>query len=320
MSESEFSLIEKYFSNPSRKLLQPDTILGIGDDAAVIKVPAGHQLVVTMDTLVAGRHFPLQTSPYDIAYKSLAVNVSDLVAMAATPSFFLLSITLPEADEDFLVEFSAGLFAAANAFSIALVGGDTCKGDLSVSIQASGFVADSSFVSRSGARVGDRIFVSGTLGAAALGLASVENRVQLTPEQQQFCVDALNRPFPRLDLIDLLRQYATAAIDLSDGLLGDLGHILSRSQVGAKIDKHKIPAYPALQQYDRFEYGLSGGDDYQILFTVAEENLDAFNSRAEEQELELFEIGVITESGYFMQDKHTSIDLSNRRGFDHFAT
>jgi len=181
-------------------------------------------------------------------------------------------------------------------------------------------VLDDSYVSRSGAAVGDRLFVSGELGAAALGLASVQGRVQLPPEQQQFCLDALNRPYPRLDMIDLLRRYASAAIDLSDGLLGDLGHILASSQVGAIIDKQKIPAYHALPLHNCFEYALSGGDDYQILFSVAADKLEAMNALATEQNLELFEIGVITESGFFMLDQHTTIDLANRRGFDHFAT
>ena len=319
MSESEFSLIEKYFSLPAQKFTHSHTVLGIGDDAAVMSVPAGHQLVVTMDTLIAGRHFPLQTSPFDIAYKSLAVNVSDLVAMAATPAFFLLSITLPAADEHFLAEFSAGLFAAAHEFSIVLVGGDTCQGSLSISIQASGLVAEHAYITRSGAGIGDRIFVSGPLGAAALGLASVQNRVQLTAEQQQFCINALNRPRPRLDMIDLLRDFASAAIDLSDGLLGDLGHILTKSRCGALLDKQKIPAYQALSLHHCLDYALSGGDDYQILFSVPVDKLEAMVSAAAEQGLELFDIGEITQAGFFMQADHATIDLSNSRGFDHFA-
>lgn len=316
----EFSLIEKYFSFHSLQRNRGYTALGIGDDAAILNVPPGQQLVVTMDTLVADVHFPLDTDPQQIAYKSLAVNVSDLVAMAATPAYFLLSITMPEEDEYFLEAFSQGLFEAADEFDIPLVGGDTCKGPLSITIQASGFIPLNRYVTRCGARIGDRIFVSGVLGAAALGLEAVQNRVDLPIQQEQFCLIALNKPQPRLDLINLLRKYATAAIDLSDGLIGDLGHILDNSKVGAVIDRQKIPAYEALNELNCFDYALTGGDDYQILFTVAENEIGDLMHSADQQKLELFEIGEIVKSGYLMVDQDKSTDLSTYRGFDHFVT
>ena len=320
MVQGEFSLIEKYFSNPAQCRNSKHTVLGIGDDAAVISIPEGKQLVVTMDTLIADRHFPADSYPADIAYKSLAVNVSDLAAMAATPAFFLLSLTLPEADEVFLNGFSKGLFSAADEFAISLVGGDTCKGPLSISIQASGFVAADRFVRRSGANIGDKIVVSGRLGAAALGLASMQKKVKLSVNQQHDCLSALNRPRPRLDLIDLLQKYASSAIDLSDGLVGDLGHILKQSSVGAVIDREKIPAYEGLYEHNMFDLCLTGGDDYQILFTVADKNLDFLLNSAQQAKLDLYVIGEIVEQGYFMNDHNQSIDLAKFRGFDHFAS
>jgi len=320
---NEFSLIEKYFSSQTRQRKNYHTALGIGDDAAIINVPAGQQLVATMDTLISGVHFPAETSPQDIAYKSLAVNVSDLVAMAATPAYFLLSLSMPVADESFMKAFSTGLFEAADEFGIALVGGDTCKGPLSISIQANGFVTENNYITRSGAAIGDKIMLSGQLGTAALGLAVMQQKINLTDDQTTHCVKALNRPEPRFDLINLLRQFASSAIDLSDGLVGDLGHILTSSDVGAVIDKHKIPAYPALQDHALFNYALTGGDDYQILFTVADDEMTHLIDSARQLGLELFEIGEIVEQGYVLLDQGKSIDLSinhsTLRGFDHFA-
>jgi thiamine-monophosphate kinase len=209
----EFNLIQKYFENRSQPD-SPNLVLGIGDDAAVTSVPSGKQLVSTMDTLIAGRHFPVQTHPADIAFKSLAVNVSDLCAMGADPAWFLLSLSLPEADEGFLGAFADGLFEAANQFGITLIGGDTCKGPTSVSIQASGLINEGCFITRQKAQVGDAIFVSGQIGAAALGLELINKGIE--DEESHPFRQALNRPQPRTDLISLIRDYATAAIDVSD--------------------------------------------------------------------------------------------------------
>ncbi len=320
----EFSIIEKYFSSQTRQRKNNHTVLGIGDDAAIINVPAGQQLVATMDTLITGVHFPVETSPRDIAYKSLAVNVSDLVAMAATPAYFLLSLSMPAADEVFLKAFSTGLFEAADEFGIALVGGDTCKGPLSITIQASGFVTDNNYVTRSGAAIGDKIFVSGQLGAATLGLAAIQQKVNLTDVQTTHCVNALNRPEPRIDLINLLRNYASSAIDVSDGLVGDLGHILTSSEVGAIIEKSKIPAYMALHDHGLFDFALTGGDDYQILFTVADKEMTNLIDSAKQVGQELYEIGEIVKQGYVLVDQDKSIDLSMNhstlKGFDHFVS
>ncbi len=315
---AEFSLIEDYFSAQARRRPTP-ALLGIGDDGAVLEIPPRQQLVVTMDTLVAERHFPATTDPVDIGWKSLAVNVSDLVAMAATPFYFLLSLTLPAADDAFLRGFSRGLFEAADAFGIALVGGDTCKGPLSISIQASGLVSRQQFVTRSGARPGDHILLSGCVGAAALGLESIRQGLTLSAAQQASCAHALNRPQPRLDLIEPLRRYASAAIDVSDGLVADLGHILEQSGVGAELVQSRIPACDGVIESNRLDLALGGGDDYEIVFTVAEAHMPALLQDAADVGLALFDIGLITTSGYFMRQGSARMDLSTTRGFDHFG-
>ena len=321
MSQGEFSLIEEYFTRQARSIQKAGVILGIGDDAAVLKVPEFHQLVVTMDTLIADHHFPLNTQPGDIAYKSLAVNVSDLAAMAASPFYFVLSLSLPEADESFLQDFSRGLFAAAREFDIALVGGDTCKGPLSITIQASGLVPDDAYISRSGAKPGDRIFVSGELGTAALGLASIQGKIALEDKLLQRCLQSLNRPRPRLDLIPFIREFATAAIDVSDGLVADLGHILDSSESGAMLEKSQLPVCDWIRQQQLYDYALGGGDDYELLFTVPQKQVESFRSHAQQVGITVSEIGRIlpVSEGYRMRDQSDLIEMNYFQGFNHFA-
>lgn len=319
MAIDEFSLIQQYFKRPAESRPDKNTRLSIGDDAAVVNIPDHHQLVQTMDTLVEGRHFPVTTDPYCIAFKSLAVNVSDLVAMAATPEFFLLSLTLPEVDEAFLSRFSEGLFEAADEFGIHLIGGDTCKGPLSISIQATGTVPMNAYITRSGAHVGDHIFVSGHLGTAALGLALVQHRIEVNDDLKSISLQALNQPRPRIDMIPVLRQFASAAIDLSDGLAGDLQHILTQSGVGAVLQKSRLPVLDIIREKDLYSLALSGGDDYQILFTVQESQLDGLTSYAQTEGIDITEIGVITDSGYVMQTSSGLVDVSQQQGFNHFA-
>ena len=320
MPVSEFSLIEKYFNRPKNSISESSVILGIGDDAAILKVPDKHQLVVTIDTLIAGRHFPESTPARDIAYKALAVNVSDLAAMAATPAYFVLSLTLPESDETFLKQFSDGLFEAAEEFNILLVGGDTCRGPLSITIQASGYVPDDGYITRSGAQPGDHIMVSGELGAAAVGLACLTGETELDPALKLLVLESLNRPIPRIDLIPVLREYATSAIDLSDGLVGDLAHILEKSQVGASLKQDSIPVFESIKHNDSYNYALTGGDDYELLFTVSENKVAALMQSANNLSLDITDIGVITEQGYWMHHQGNKIDLSSKQGFDHFGS
>lgn len=277
MSQSEFDLIQTHFMRAVEN--RDDVVLGIGDDGAVLKCPEVQELIVSIDTLVAGVHFPEPTAPQDIAHKALAVNLSDLAAMGATPAWVTLSLTLPDADEAWVSAFCTGFFALADQHQVQLVGGDTTRGPLSVTIQAHGFVPRGQALRRDGAHAGDLIFVTGELGLGGWGLAAVTQR--LPPEHQRLdhtrAIAHLNRPEPRLAVGEQLRGIASACIDLSDGLAGDLRHILERSQVGAVIDAEKIPL-PSMYclQGDRqqaLEYALFAGDDYELCFTVPEEKL-----------------------------------------------
>lgn len=318
MSSSEFSLIERYFSNTGPA--QSSTILSQGDDAAVIQVPAGQQLVMSIDTLNIGVHFPEQTASADIAHKALAVNLSDLAAMAATPAWFLLSISLPGSDERWLAEFSQGLKQLASEYQIELIGGDTCHGPLSITIQVNGLVKKNKFLGRSGARIGDLIVVSGELGNAALGLAHIQENINLPEALRTRCVDALNHPTPRLCLTAFLQQYATAAIDLSDGLVGDLRHILNKSNVGANINQTDLPVNDWIKAQSAYQFALQGGDDYELCFTVPDQHesqLEIWNQQNPDCPLRV--IGSITESGYYLINGEEQIDLSQSQGYQHFG-
>jgi len=314
---NEFAIIEQYFTaigNPAGT-----TLLGIGDDAAVVDVPADQQLVVSMDTLIAGTHFPPDTSPADIAYKSLAVNLSDLAAMGASPAWFLLSLTLEQSDPRWLSQFAGGLRQTADTFGLQLIGGDTCRGQLAISIQIAGHVPRDRFVTRHGAAVGDIILVSGELGNAALGLAQKQGKVELPSALQATCALALNRPQPRLELAPFLREIATSAIDVSDGLVGDLRHILDASHCGARIDRVALPVNAWIEQHERYDYALDAGDDYQICCTVAADcgaEIDRWNR--EHPDCRLTPIGEITEAGYSLRVGEDLVDLGKRQGYRHF--
>ena len=273
MSISEFDLIQRFFDR--KKPNRADVIRGIGDDGALLQCPAGQQLVVTTDTLVAGKHFPENTPPGDISYKSLSVNLSDLAAMGAEPSWILLALTLPIADESWLKEFTQDFFSLLDRFQCQLVGGDITQGPLSITIQALGFVPIGKALCRSGAKLGDKIYVTGTLGDAGLALAYLQNKTSFpfTEKQIQFLKKRLQRPEPRVVVGLALRDIASSAIDISDGLAADLSHILSASTVGAKIDVSKLPLSDTLQKLSPekgYQFALSAGDDYELCFTVAE--------------------------------------------------
>ena len=317
-ARDEFSIISRYFSSIGDA--NPNTLLSIGDDAAVVEVPAQMQLVVSTDTLISGVHFPEETTATDIAYKALAVNLSDLAAMAADPAWFLLSLTLPQSDEDWLGAFAESLNQTARQYGLQLIGGDTCRGSLSVGIQIGGLVPAGKYLTRSGANSGDLILVSGELGNAALGLASVQNKIELPEALNITCKQALNRPKPRLQLRAFLRQYASAAIDISDGLQADLGHILKSSKCGATVYQEQLPVNSWIQQQDAFEYALSAGDDYEICCCVAPKNeaqVDRWNQ--DRPDCRLSVIGHITDSGYLLNNGKGSVDLAAvAAGYQHF--
>jgi thiamine-monophosphate kinase len=267
---SEFDLIKQYFVRPAHPQRAQ---LGIGDDCALLGIAPGRSFAISSDMLVEGRHFFAGEDPRRLGHKSLAVNLSDLAAMGARPAGFTLALALPAADRDWLAGFSAGLFALADAHGCELIGGDTTKGPLNICITVFGEVAPGQALRRDAARPGDDIWISGTLGDARLGLAGIRGEAALPDEAQALAAQRLYLPVPRVALGRLLAEggLARAAIDISDGLVGDLGHILERSGVGATLDIDALPAGPVLGTCDialRRAYTAAGGDDYELCFTA----------------------------------------------------
>lgn len=291
---AEFDLIE---SIRARAESRPDVILGIGDDAAVLQVPAGKLLVVATDTLNAGVHFPQETAAADIGWKSLAVNLSDLAAMGAKPAWCTLSLSLPlpQADRTWLDAFLDGFFALAGLHGVALVGGDTTRGPLSVCVTVHGFVDEGRVLRRDGARVGDDIWVSGTLGDAAGALAQWRKKTRIVPELKA----RLDRPTPRIALGLALAGIAHGCIDISDGLLADLGHVCERSGVAAEIDITDLPASDVLPTAFEEEairaLQASGGDDYELCFTAPPDARVAIENLAGREGTSVTRVGRIVE-------------------------
>ncbi|MBS0358123.1 MAG: thiamine-phosphate kinase [Proteobacteria bacterium] len=315
----EFDIIKKYFK--AQATARKDIITGIGDDAAVVSVPPNHQLVISTDTLVSGIHFFSNTDPEDIAYKSLAVNLSDMAAMAATPAWVTLSLTLPEANEHWLQHFAESFFELAQAHHVALIGGDLSSGPLSVTIGIYGFVPTNTALKRSGAKPGDLIYVTGNLGAAAFAVQMLQQgfNVPLTPNILQ----RLYRPIARVKEGELLRAIASAAIDISDGLLADLNHILEASHCGAKIESSALPIHQELLSRvslpEARKLALSGGDDYELCFTVSEDNIPALKNLANQLECPITKIGQITsEQGLQIYDEKDQVIQISHLGYQHF--
>lgn len=259
---AEFSLIDRYFKTAASAQVD----LGIGDDSAIVSPPVGEQLVICTDTLVAGRHFPLSTAAHAIGWKSVAVNLSDLAAMGATPHSILLALSLPQVDDAWLEGFSQGLFDCCAPYNVQLIGGDTTQSPhLTISVTALGWIPTAQGITRSGAQVGDYVVVSGQIGDAAFALQHLGH-----PLQQR-----LDYPTPRCELGQSLRGLASSMIDISDGLAQDLGHILKASGVGATLSLDQLPLDPALQALapeQRWQYALAGGDDYELCFTLSKDN------------------------------------------------
>lgn len=320
MPLSEFSIIAKYFSRGHRR---EDVVLGVGDDAALLDVPAGMQLAVSVDALVAGRHFPLGTDPEAIGYKALAVNLSDMAAMGAAPAWVTLALTLPEPDTDFLDGFAAGFYRLAEAYGIALVGGDTVRGPLQVAVQIQGLVPRGKALTRAGARPGDHLFVTGTLGDAGAGLGLVQGKLDCDEPFATELRRRLDYPTPRVDVGIGLRNIASAAIDISDGLLADLGHVLEAGSVAAEIELNAVPVSSALENCiidsaERLRLALTAGDDYELCFTVPEERLTDLHRMAAGWECGVTRIGrIVSGSGIAFCHGELSGDLM--AGFDHFG-
>ncbi|TAK73541.1 MAG: thiamine-phosphate kinase [Gammaproteobacteria bacterium] len=297
---TEFELIKHYFAQQS--LHRPDVMLGIGDDAAILSIPAGMELAVTTDTLALDVHFPASASPYDIGYKSLAVNLSDLAAMGATPAWVTLAITLPQADESWIHSFCDGFFTLANRYQVQLIGGDLTHGPLAITVQAIGFIPTRKAILRSGAKAGDLIYVTGTLGEAGLALLSLQGKASPVPED---ILTRLHRPEPRVTVGEAIRDIAHAAIDISDGLTADLGHILEQSHVGAIIYVDQLPL-SHLPHEGGIHLALTAGDDYELCFTIPTDKRAELEAKLTALSCRYTCIGTITEQ--------TGLDLRYQNG------
>lgn len=315
----EFNLIQQYFTRPTRH-----TRLGVGDDAALISLSAGMELAISADMLVAGTHFFADCDAEQLGWKSLAVNVSDMAAMGAAPKWATLAIALPEINHAWLAEFSRGFFACADAFNVDLIGGDTTRGPLTISVQIMGEVPSGQEIKRSGAKIGDDVWVSGKLGSAALGLAHLQGKVLLEGDVLQTSLAALHSPTPRAELSLALRGIATSCIDISDGLLADLGHILKASHVGATLNLATITCQDYLRKHIEEpiyqQYLLAGGDDYELCFTAPSHARDTIAAVGQQFNLTLSRIGYIhNDQGLkVLNDQQQQIQLTDK-GYDHFA-
>jgi len=324
MSLNEFDLIKRYF-NRNITSKNSGVAVAIGDDCAVLDIPNGYQLAVSTDTLVSGIHFFADVNPYRLGYKALAVNLSDLAAMGALPKWISLAITLPEIDERWLSEFSRGFFALADKFNVTLVGGDTTKGPLSITISVKGLVPRAKALLRSGAKAGELICVSGALGDGGVGLAC--KTAETAVNNPQIFIDALELTEPRVELGLLLSGRASSCIDISDGLTQDLSHILNSSCCSAKLQLQSLPLSDSLlNELDlgtisadqALQYALTGGDDYELLFTVNAASLEKL--RRLDAETRFTVIGSIvkpqTQLIQLFKDKNkVSLSLD---GWDHF--
>lgn len=311
---SEFDLIARYFTRPART-----AVLGVGDDAALLRPGPGQDLAISADMLVAGRHFFPDADPERLGHKALAVNLSDLAAMGATPRWALLSIALPAPDEAWLAAFTRGFYALAEQHGVELVGGDTTGGPLNLSVTILGEVPAGRALRRDGARVGDDLWLSGTVGGAALALRQATGELSLPDPVARDCRDRLDRPMPRVALGQALRGVAHAAIDVSDGLLADVGHLLARSGVAAEVWGDRVPmAWPGEPMARTC--ALTGGDDYELCFTAPPEQADAVRRAGREAGVAVTRIGrIVAGSGLVCLDAQGSPITLEAKGFDHFA-
>jgi thiamine-monophosphate kinase len=316
---SEFELIAKYFTRPART-----AALGVGDDCALLRPPTGLVLALTTDTLSEGTHFLPGADARLLGHKSLAVNLSDLAAMGADPRWFMLALALPEVDEAWLAAFCAGMFALAEAHAMELIGGDTTRGPRTITITAIGTLPAGYALRRDAAQAGDDVWLSGSTGDAALGLAHLKGRIALPPEAAARCTARLHAPDARVKLGQRLRGVAAAAIDVSDGLLADLGHILERSNVAAEIDYEGLPRSPHLRACADAaladECLLAGGDDYELLFTAAPDRRAAVEAAGQAAGVPVTRVGRVVAGAPEVRllDRAGKPMRVARLGFDHF--
>lgn len=332
---SEFDLIQRFFRTQSELMLanNPGSVkLGIGDDCALLKTDPSEEMAITSDMLVSGRHFFEDANPEWLGWKALAVNLSDLAAMGAKPAGFTLALALPEPNPAWLQAFSKGLFAIANAYSCPLIGGDTTAGPLNICITAFGSIPKDKAIRRSGALEGDDIWVSGTVGDARLALAALRHEIELSKEDLALIEARMHQPIPRLDLGIALRGIANSALDISDGLLGDLKHILKESSKSAEIFLDRLPKSSTLlkqSQAIQNQCAASGGDDYELCFTAPSSKRDVITKISADLNIPLTQIGsiksmqhsvpeirIIDKDGKALSSQEANLLL---KSFDHFA-
>ena len=319
----EFELIRRYFTHPAAS-----AVLGVGDDAALVRVRRGQLLVVSTDMLVAGTHFFADADPGDLGHKALAVNLSDMAAMGAAPHWATLSLALPRADTRWLSAFSRGFMRLARMHGVDLIGGDTTRGPLAICVQVMGEVPPRRALTRRGARVGDELWVSGTLGDAALALAAFDGAIDITHAEHLRASHRLHRPDPRVALGIALRGVASSAIDISDGLIADLGHICESSNVSAEVEVGRVPRSAILRRYLEEPATqvalLSGGDDYELCFTAPRSRRAAVERAGKRSGVRVARIGRITRAKGGRQRLVRVLGRDNRAvkveraGFVHF--
>lgn len=322
--DSEFDIIRRYFTRPTHR-----AILGIGDDAALIPYTVAMDLAISTDTLVADRHFFADADPGKLGHKALAVNLSDMAAMGAIPRWVTLALTLPEnvlpTKTDWLKVFMDGFFTLADKYQVELIGGDTTCGPLNISVHIIGEVAKGKALRRSGALPGDDIWISGQLGHAALALAHLQQRIKLAPAELAVCLPALHTPVARVELGQHLIDLAHSTIDISDGLLADLGHILECSEVAATIHLEKITRSWVMQKYLTLPLAvdclLAGGDDYELCFTAPKTRRTEIGQLSQKLTVPLTRIGRISEGKeLFLLDANGNAITYEKKGYDHFLT
>ena len=312
---SEFEIIQRHFNKKTKH-----TILGIGDDAAIIKIQKNYEMVISSDMLVENIHFLKKTDPSHLGWKSLAVNLSDIASMGAKAKWATLSISLPKPDQIWLKKFSQGFFKCAEKFGIDLIGGDTTKGPLTISITIMGEIAKGQSLLRSGAKINDDIWVTGQLGNASMGLANLQGKIKLTPQLKTKCIKALEIPMPKVLFGLHLSKFANSCIDISDGLIQDLGHIIKNSKKGATIFLNQIPCDDFIKTSKKYHFALNGGDDYELLFTAPLKNRAHIEKIAKETNTKISMIGSISnQRSIKIVNENGKLLSFSSKGFDHFA-
>ncbi|MFT4927950.1 MAG: thiamine-monophosphate kinase [Phenylobacterium sp.] len=319
----EFELIKRYFA--AQQLSRKDVEVGIGDDAAIINVPENSQLVVTTDTLNVGVHFFENIDPAALGHRAVAVNLSDIAAMGADPAWISIAITLPQVDEAWIKAFTDGIFEICEYYNVQVIGGDTTQGPLSITITAHGLVPKGKAITRCGAKPGDWIYVTGTVGDAGVAIDAIKNNLTLPLKYQKSIYNRFDYPTPRVAFAQALREIASSAIDISDGLLADLGHIVDKSKVGAVLNLEQLPLSDALKgsvdESRYLEFALTAGDDYELLFTVPEDRRGALDVGMAHYGIKLTCIGqVMGQAGRIeLRYDNKPFEFDSPTGFEHFA-